>query len=303
MNRIPSGWAEFPARGIAAILSLTFCLVLPRPGISHPAAETRLDDLTRRIAADPDSAELYLQRGELHREQRAWDAAEADYTRSRRLDPDLAAVDFCLAKMRFESGRDQEAMPLLDLYLAVVPGDGAALALRARVRDELGEHLAAAVDYGRAIAAWRAAGALPQPDLYLGRAASLVAAGEIHVADALAGLDEGLKILARPVTLELEALDLELRLGRFEAALARVDRRLTDARRPGAWLIRRGLVLEGSGRYEEALEAYGSAYADFDARPAGRRQAPAVARQLDSIRKALVRVEASLGETKVTAHD
>jgi tetratricopeptide (TPR) repeat protein len=303
MAHFPFGRTGSVERELAAILCLALCLLLPHPGIAHPATEARIDDLSRRIAADPGRAGLFLQRGELHREHRSWDRAEADYVESRRLDPDLAAVDFCLARMRFDTGRHAEAIALLDRYLTAAPGDGAALALRARVRSETGEQLAAAQDYGRAIAAWRAAGQPPPPHHYLGRAASLVAAGEAFVAEALEGLDEGLELLGRPVTLELEALELELRLGRFDEALARVDRRLAEARRPGPWLIRRGLVLEGAGRYEESLRAYGSAYDDFDARPAGRRHAPAVVRQLDSITTALTRVEARLHAAEGQADD
>ena len=74
----------------------------------------------------------------------------------------------------------------------------------------------------------------------------------------------------------------------------RVDHRLAGARQSGAWLIRRGMVLEGAGRFEEALRTYGSAYADFEARPGGRRETQGATRQLESIREALARVEALL---------
>jgi tetratricopeptide (TPR) repeat protein len=303
MPHFPSGRTQSVTRDLAAILCLALCLLLPRPGIAHPATDTRIDDLTHRIETDPDKAELYLQRGELYREARAWAEAEADYAASRRLAPYLAAVDHCLARIRYGTGRSAEAMALLDRYLGVAPDDAAALTLRARLRGETGEQHAAAEDYDRAIAAWRAGGTLPPPDLYLGRAASLVAAGESFLSEALQGLDDGLELLGHPVTLELEALDVELRLGHFDAALMRVDRRLAIAHRPGPWLVKRGLVLEGAGRYEEALRAYGGAYDDFDARPAGRRQAPAIVRQLDSITTALTRVEARMDSAEGQGDD
>lgn len=282
------------ARDPAVVLCVVLCLFLPRPGRAHPAIETRIELLNRRIAAEPDNAGLFLQRGELHREHHSWAEAEADYAESRRLDPDLAAVDFSLAKLRYETGRDRDAIALLDRYLVKVPDDGAALALRAEVRRGLRENLEAAADYDRAITAMRAAGQQPAPHLYLGRSDALVAAGEQFIAAALQGLEDGLDRLGRPITLELEALDLELRLGRFDQALARVDGRLAEARRPGPWLIRRGEVLESAGRYEEARAAYEGARADFETRAAGRRDAPAVARQVELIRDALARVEARL---------
>ena len=303
MVHLPFRRMESVAPCLAAVLCIVVCLLLPRPGVAHPSAGTRLDALNRRIAAEPGRADLLLQRGELYRERRSWAPAEEDFAAARRLDPDLAAVDLCLARLRLATGRPADASRLLDGYLAAVPDDAGALALRAGMRDESGEHLAAAADYGRAIAAWRTAGADPPPHLYLGRAAALVAAGESFFPEALQGLDQGLDRIGRPVTLELEALALELRLGWFDQALARVDRRLAGARRPGPWLLRRGLVLESAGRYAEALEAFGGARADFAAGPAGRRDAPAVLRQLDAIGSAVARVEARLDMIGVTDHD
>jgi tetratricopeptide (TPR) repeat protein len=303
MNRSQSERAGVPARGVAAILCLGLCLFLPRPGSAHPASEIRIDDLTRRIAADPGNAALYIERGDLHRERRDWEAARADYAASRRLDPRLPAVDLRLGYLAYETGRHDEAIAALDRYLAASPDDAAALALRAAARAAAGRHLDAADDYRRAIALLDAGGSAPPPHLYLGRAAALAAAGDAHLPDAVRSLDEGIDRLGRPVTLEFMALDLEMRLGRFDAALARVDDRLAAARRSGPWLIKRGEVLERAGRYEAALAAYAGAREDLGGAPVVRRQASGAARQVASLGEAIARCEERLRQEGGAPHD
>src|SRR2546428_756963 len=81
------------------------------------------------------------------------------------------------------------------------------LVLPARVLTRLGQHVAAAADFTRAIAHEPD----PLPEHYLERAQALAAEGEGHLDEALGGLDEGIQKLGPLVVLELLAIDLELR--------------------------------------------------------------------------------------------
>ena len=76
---------------------------------------------------------------------------------------------------------------------------------------------------------------------------------------ALHSLDEGIVRLGPIVTLELEAIEVELRLNRYDAALARVDRISAQTPRKDSWLARRGAILERAGRLDEAHAAYRAA--------------------------------------------
>ncbi len=296
MKRRPSGRAVRPARIATSILALACALPLVPCVHSHPGIPSQIEDLTRQIAAAPENAALYLQRGELRRLHREWKAAEADYGRCLRLDPDLAGVDLGLGRMYLESGRPAEALAPLDRYLAGQPGDGAALAIRGRAHADHGAHRAAAADFDRAIAAYRAQGSRPPPDLFLDRARSLTAAGDGRGIEALRGLDEGLALLGNAVTLELEAIEIELSLDRFDAALARVDRHLDNGRRSGPWLMKRGAILEQAGRHGAAAGVYRQALEAFETLPASRRSTPAAARRIEEIRTALRRVEGRTAE-------
>jgi Flp pilus assembly protein TadD len=72
-------------------------------------------------------------------------------------------------------------------------------------------------------------------------------------------------------TLQLPAIDLALALGRDADALRRIDALLAQNPRNERWLVRRGEILERSGRASEANHTYPVAWALIDPRPAGRR--------------------------------
>jgi predicted RNA polymerase sigma factor len=78
------------------------------------------------------------------------------------------------------------------------------------------------------------------------------------------------------VSLELPAVDLEVELERWDAALARLDRLAATAPPNPLWIARRGEVLEKAGRGAEAHAEYAKALALIDARPETRRGKPLV---------------------------
>jgi len=281
------------ARGACVALILALVAV---PAAAHPEILAEIEGVTRRIEADPGNAELYLKRGELYRTDGDWDAAAADYARARRLDPGLVPVEFCTGKMRLEAGDAPTALAHLDRFLAARPDDAEGLALRGRVHVALGRYAAAAADFGRAIDVRACDGDGAPPELYIARSRALVRAGAVHGDDALAGLEQGLALLGRPITIELEALDVELGLGRPDAALARVDRVLArSAVRPEPWLVRRAEILEGAGRAGEARRAWQAALDALEAQPAARRSKGFLAALHRQAQVALERVPAGAG--------
>ena len=107
------------------------------------------------------------------------------------------------------------------------------------------------------------------PELYLESAEVLREAG--REGEAVAVLDEGMARLGRLGTLAAMALDLEIALGRTEAALRRVDALIAAAPRKEGALYRRGAILEKAGRVAEARAAYELALAAIAAVPEYRR--------------------------------
>lgn len=259
---------------------------------AHPDLEWQISKITERIEAAPRDAQLYLQRGELHREHRDWPAAEADFRRARALQPDLAAVDFYIGQLKLDADLPKQAKKALDRFLAKEPDHARARIARARALVRLGQPLAAVRDYDRALEA-RGKDHRPAPTYYLERAHALADAGPEHVDEAVRGLDEGLELLGKPVTLQLYAIELDVKRGRHDAALARLAQIASRANRQESWLMRRGEILESAGRVAEARSAYAAALDALGKLPASRRGSRAMQRLQTRAAAALERLDAS----------
>jgi len=271
------------AHGVACVVFLAAA----SPLLAHGDVHDQIDALTKRIAAEPENAELRLRRGELRRVHGDTELALADYREAARLDPSLEAVGLCVARAFLEGGRPAEAAPPLERALARRPDDAEALLLRARVHAALGETARAAALFPRALAAAKS----PTPDLYAETARALAADGRRE--DALAALESGLSRLGHPVSLEEAALEMELALGRTDAALARLGRLASASKRPERWLARRAEVLERAGRPVEAREAFTSAVHAIETLPPRLRASRATAALEESVRAGLARVPKS----------
>lgn len=236
---------------------------------AHEGLHEQITAITAKIKRDPKNASLYLQRGELHRLHHDWSRAAADYDRAARLQPGLTIVDLARGKMLFESGRFGRAKLVLDLFLTKQPNHFEGLMVRARVLANLGSTAGAVEDFTRAIAQ------SADPELYLERA-EIIARDEKHIDEALNGLDDGIKRLGPIVTLQLRAIELELRRQNYDSALSRLDLIAAQSERKEAWLVRRGEILKLAGRDEEARAAFNAALLAIESLPPARRQSKAV---------------------------
>jgi tetratricopeptide (TPR) repeat protein len=153
------------------------------------------------------------------------------------------------------AGRLEAARTALDRFLAREPLHAEGHILRARALARLEQWDASVVDYTQAIAYLARVGA-PNPDYYLERAYASASRGLNHIHDALQGLDEGTTALGTLAALELYAIELELRLGHTDGALARLDSLGAYSTRRESLLARLGEILELAGRVHAARAAY-----------------------------------------------
>ena len=264
------GWASKFVRLLAALF------LLATVAAAHEGLHGQIAEVTARIKRAPLDANLYLRRGELYRLHQDWRRAAADYDRAARLQPALAVVDLARGKMLFEAGRPQGAMLALDRYLLNQPRDVEALVTRARVFVKMGRRIEAGRDFTTAINLTSTL----QPELYIERSRALADAPGSNMGDtieALRGLDEGLTKLGPLVTLQLCAIDLELRRKNYDSALARLQTVAAQSPRKETWLVRRGEILLLGGRKREAQEAFAGALAALQSLPTHRRRTRAVA--------------------------
>ncbi len=264
------------------------CLTLPPAAAGHGDIHERVAALTKQIEQSPANADLYLKRGDLHRLHRDWDAALADYERAAQIAPGLAALDLHRGTTLLEAGWPHSAKVALDRFLVRHPDHAGARVVRARALMRLSQRAAAAEDFTRAIAQLPR----PQPEHYLERAQALIAGGEERLDEALRGLDEGMEKLDQPITLQLFAIDLELKQRRYDAALERLEKISAQAARRETWLARRGEILEQAGRPAEARKAFQAALAATESLPPHRRNVKAMSELEKRLRAALERLGA-----------
>ena len=273
----------------ARLLPVLLLLGLARGAAGHGGIHEQIESLTREIGQSSSDAQLYLRRGELHRIHRDWTAALADYAAAARLGPELAQVEFCRGRMLLEAGRPAEAKIALDRFLSGDPRNPEALVARARTLTKLARHEASAEDYTRALEHH----AQPKPDLFVERAQAEAAAGRVDAG--LRGLDEGIRRFGPLVTLELPAIELELRAHRYDRALARLALVSSQSPRKETWQARQGEILELANRATEALQAYSAALKAIETLPPERRRTAAMMELTERVQSAMARLKTDAG--------
>ncbi|HYI08019.1 MAG TPA: tetratricopeptide repeat protein [Thermoanaerobaculia bacterium] len=263
------------------LLLLLFHAFAVLPLAAHDELADQIHNANHRIEQQPRNAELYLQRGELYRLDEEWEKAERDYRRALQLDPALEAVHFGRGLMLYESGRNSEAIHPLQRFIANHPDDPHARVIFARVLMKLGRPVDAAVEYDAALTF------LPwlDPDVIVERARALAAAG--RPSEALQALDDGMAQLGLLAALQLTAIEIELQTCHAEKALLRIEASEAAAPRKESWLARRGDILHGLDREEEARAAYRQALEALALLPPERRQTRAMRELENRLRTAI----------------
>ena len=267
-------------------------VVAPVTVAAHGATDEQIFALTLRIRDDPRNAELLVKRGDLHSEHGNWNSALDDYHRAAQLDPSLAIVDLARGRTLLNAGRLGEARTAFDRFLASEPIHAEAWILRARALAQLGQWDASVVDYTKAIDHLARLGA-PNPDYYLERAYASASRGPEHVPAALRGLDDGIAALGPLAVLQLYAIELELKLERADAALARLEFLVAHSNRRESLLARLGEILELAGRTDAARAAYEQAVSAINALSPRHRTTRATVELERHLREALARLQRS----------
>jgi tetratricopeptide (TPR) repeat protein len=233
---------------------------------AHADLEEQIAAITARLEQHPaNSAELYLKRGDLHRQHAEFDDARADFAKAEELKPGWDAVVIARARTFSDEGKYAEALALTGTLLQKEPRHIEALILHARALVKLEKPVAAITNYSDALSQI----AKPSPDLYLERATAQASAGKIE--DSIRGLDEGLVRLGPIPSLQLPVIDFERQLGRYDAALARIDKITTATPRKESWFALRGEILAQAGRLDEARKSFSEALAAIESLPGNRR--------------------------------
>jgi len=274
------------ARRALTILAIAGALALVQGSAhAHEQLAEQIARVSAQIARLPANAELRVRRAELYRAARQYQQALADLNRASVIDPTLAAIDLVRAHVCLDMRDPAAAADAASRFLARHAGHADALIVRGRALAILGRGHDAVADFTGALEA------SPMPDLYIERARVTARSGGKGVEDALRGLDEGIGRLGPLVTLETEAIDLEIKLARYDAALTRLERLSAQSARKESWLVRRGEILELAGRVEEARSTYRAALAAATALPDWIQRTPASSALVERLHAEIARLE------------
>lgn len=225
---------------------------------AHEGQSERIERLDQEIAAKPEDPQLYFQRGEMHRICRHWILAEKDYKRASELDPEFAAIDLARATMWNDVSKSDKALPFLTDYHKKMPTDPEGYREQARALHLSGDPGGAAEAYSRTAELSETIG----PELIAVWADCLSEAARED--EALEVVESGIRKIGPAVALEERALNLELKLGREDDALARIDGMLARSDRKDTLLLKKARILSEIGRTGAALDLVKMAEAAFE---------------------------------------
>jgi len=219
-------------------------------------------------------ANLHAQHGDTALALKDLDKVEA-------LAPGKFPTDLIRGEAYFVARDFAKAKQALDRQLVSHPETARAWLLRARTERELGQPTASFADYREALKRTTST----EPDIVQELADALAAAGK--KAEAVEVLNEGIQKLGQIPSLILRALDLEIELKKFDAALRRIEQARADAPRPEPWIARRATALAQAGRGEESRAAWKALIDRLDSLPDNERTSRAMSKLRDEAREAL----------------
>lgn len=252
----------------------------------HGDLHERILELTKKIANEPTNVQLVLQRGELSRQHGDWQAAVSDCDRAKDIDP-AADTDFLRGRAFLEGGKAAEALPLIQAILRREPENLLALMLRGRAQFKLTQYQEAAADFRETLKRTPN----PEPDMLQETADALVASGARKEAGEM--LATAITRIGPVPSLVQRALDLEIALKNFDAALTRVDAMQNSAPRPEPWMARRASVLAQAGRIPESKAAWEALIAHLNALPNLERGSHAMSKLMEDAKLALTALNQS----------
>ena len=258
--------------GLGVLLAVTLVTA------AHGPDDEQLRVLTAQLERHPDDITARLRRGELLREHvrlgdsKSLTEAREDYAYVLRIRPNLLTAQLGMVRLDLATGEPTNALSRLDRMLSGTEQIATVHQLRGEALMKCHRPAEAAAAFTTALAHQKD----PRAETFLARARAQLAMTPPDYPAVLAGLDTGLDRLGPVPGMQLLALDVALRAGRYTDALQRVDALAAESDRKESWLSRRGDILKAAGRPAEAMAAWQQALKACQEMPAPRKTSPAI---------------------------
>ncbi len=232
-----------------------FCTIFGLQVLAHGPVHESIIRVTKEIEANPDSADLYIQRGQFYQVDDNFDEAFADYTKARELAPHMQIIDLQFAKLFAKNNYANSALIYVNQYLANQPKNLNGLMSRAAIYTQLGQDSLAVLDFEEGIAQAKN----PIPEYYLDISKAVLAADSTNFEPAIKWLQKGEEAIGFNIVLRSHAIDLEVLQGDYDQAITYVDEILEKMKRKEKWLLKKAEIYETADRPKEAYATYNEA--------------------------------------------
>jgi len=234
-------------RKILVVLAACCSLSTGGVAVAHDGPEHEIDELTARIKAEGESADLLLQRAIEYSVLSKTTEAVKDLERALHLEPHSAIIQRELSRAYFAATKTNEAYDTASRALKDA-AEGAEHASILMVRSEISR---AKKDFPKALDdTERAIRENPEPcEWYFSRSQLQQQLGQKK--ERIQGLEAGVKETGSGL-LEGELIDALIDGGKGEIALAKIEAELKDSRLQSTWLLRRAKVRLAMKKKDEA---------------------------------------------------
>jgi predicted Zn-dependent protease len=245
-----------------------FAICLPLLAHAHGDAHDRLKALDQQIQQHPGNADLHLKRGRIYLEENHLTEARSDLERVLALDPSKLGAHYFLAEALFNSEHHDLAEKHLQQFIR--QNEGHNLVAQSRGYWLMGQTRMARHQVETAIVAYKMAmTAKPDltPDQYKLFVDACLAARGPYLEEALRLLDARQSHSGSPDWIQDMAIEVELKAGRRDAALARLDALISSQKRlPFLYAKKASLQLDAghSLEAEKSLRLARSAFATLN---------------------------------------
>lgn len=250
-----------PLRFMRQLLPALLLAFATSIALAHDGPEHEIEELTARLKAEGDSADLLVQRAIEFKVLGKLAEAAKDLDRALELDGSSALAHRELSLTYFALGKTNEALRAVNhgLGIPLPPADHAALLVaRAEILRPRGEHEKALSDLNDAI------------QQHPGNIEWYLVRSELHARlkqekERIRGLEQGIEATGSGV-LDGELTDALIEAGQWARALERIEAEIKDSRWIGSWLIRRARVRQARGNSDGAKADLEAAITELEER-------------------------------------
>lgn len=223
-------------------------LLLSIQAFGHAQLDEMLVLVNEELAESPESAPLYVKRGELYRDHEEFDKALADFDRAEKLDSTYQNYELHRGLVYLGMGKAELSVDYFTRAHQADPDNFTPIYYRARAYFRLERFAEACTDFDKAFPSMKRV----TPGNILEHAQAHQNNPQTGIGVAIDRLESGLKRLGNVISLEMALVDLYAQAGDYKGGVELLSRIIGRGGRVDLWRMMRGDLYEKMGEAEKA---------------------------------------------------